>query len=84
MGLKRRIRRNRGVYLKDSVHDNTEYHITRNGVDQEAIRLLFKECGFDCNIVSYFSTQSRFCQPIGAILNMKNTFAVLAQKRHVT
>ena len=82
-GLRRRIRRARGIYLEDSVHDNAEYHVTRNGVDQDAIRGLLKEEGFDCNIVSYFSTQSRLFQPIGAILSMKNSFAVVAQKRHV-
>lgn len=80
-GLKRRIRRARGIYLEDSVHDNAEYHVTRNGVDQDAIRRLCEEQGFDCSIVSYFSTQSRFFQPIGAVLGMKNTFAVVAQKR---
>jgi SAM-dependent methyltransferase len=36
-GLKRRIRRSRGVHLPDSAADNTEYHVTRNGVDQDAI-----------------------------------------------
>ena len=82
-GLRRRIRRARGIYLDDSVHDNADYHGTRNGVDQNAIRELFKEQDFDCNIVSYFSTQSRLFQPIGAVLGMQNTFAVLAQKRHV-
>lgn len=82
-GLMRRIRRSRGIYLEDSVHDNAEYHVTRNGVDQDAIRGLFEEQGFDCNIVLYFSTQSRLFQPIGAILSRKNTFAVLAQKRYV-
>jgi len=82
-GLRRRIRRSRGIYLEDSVHDNAEYHVTRNGVDQDAIRVLFEDQGFDCNIVSYFSTQSRLFQPIGAMLSMKNTFAVLAQKRYV-
>jgi SAM-dependent methyltransferase len=82
-GLKRRIRRSRGIYLEDSVHDNTEYHVTRNGVDQDAIRGLFEQQGFDCNIVFYFSTQSRLFQPIGAVLSMKNTFGVVAQKRYV-
>jgi SAM-dependent methyltransferase len=82
-GLRRRIRRSRGIYLEDSIHDNAEYHVTRNGVDQDAIRVLFEDQGFDCNIVSYFSTQSRMFQPIGAMLSMENTFAVLAQKRHV-
>ena len=82
-GLRRRIRRSRGIYLEDSVHDNAEYHVTRNGVDQDSIHVLFEDQGFDCNIVSYFSTQSRMFQPIGAMLSMENTFAVLAQKRHV-
>ena len=82
-GLRRRMRRSRGIYLEDSVHDNAEYHVTRNGVDQDAICGLFEEEGFDCNIVSYFSTQSRLFQPIGAMLSMKNTFAVFAQKRYV-
>jgi len=81
-GLMRRIRRSRGIYLEDSVQDNTEYHATRNGVDQDAIRKLFEELGFDCNIVSYFSTQSYLFQPIGDVLRIKNTFAVVAQKQY--
>ena len=82
-GLKRRLRRAHGIYLEDSIHDNAEYHITRNGVDQEAIYEMFKEHGFDCDIVSYFSTQSRFFQLIGAVLGIKNTFAVIAQKHQM-
>jgi SAM-dependent methyltransferase len=80
-GLKRRIRRARGIYLADSVHDNAEYHVTRNGVNQDAIRSLFREHDFDCDIVPYFSTQSRLFQPIGTALGMKNTFAIVARKR---
>jgi SAM-dependent methyltransferase len=79
-GLKRRIRRARGIYLEDSVHDNAEYHVTRNGVDQDAMRRFFREEDFDCNIVSYFSTQSRLFQHIGTVLGMKNTFAIIASK----
>lgn len=55
-GVKRRLRHRRGVYLSDSMHDNAEYHVTRNGVDQSAICRLFIEEGFDCDIKSYFST----------------------------
>ncbi len=82
-GLRRRIRRSRGIYLEDSVHDNTEYHVTRNGVDQDAIREFLREQGFDCNVMSYFSTQSRLFQPIGTLLGLKNAFAIIAQKCHV-
>jgi 2-polyprenyl-6-hydroxyphenyl methylase / 3-demethylubiquinone-9 3-methyltransferase len=83
-GLKRRIRRSHGIYHEDSVHDNAEYHVTRNGVDQDAIQVLFEDQGFDCNVVPYFSTQSRVFQSIGTMLDMKNTFGILAQKRHDT
>ena len=82
-GLMRRLRRRRGIYLEDSVHDNAEYHVTRNGVDQDAIRMVFEEHGFDCNIVYYFSAQSRFFQIVGNALGVKNTFAVISQKRAI-
>lgn len=80
-GIKRRIRRSRGIYLEDSVYDNAEYHVTRNGVDQDAIRRLFEQLGFNVDIVAYFSTQSRLFQSIGDLLGLRNTFAVIAKKR---
>lgn len=79
-GLVRRLRRARGVFIEDSIHDNAEYHIVREGVDQNAIAKLLRQKHFDCEIVSYFSTHSRLFQPIGAALGMKNTFGVIAQK----
>jgi len=80
-GVKRRLRRSRGVYLSGSMHDNAEYHVTRNGVDQNAIQRIFKEEGFDCEIKSYFSTQSRLFQPLGTALGVKNTFGLIARQR---
>lgn len=80
-GLKRRLRRRRGVYLEDSMHDNAEYHVTRNGVDQDAICRLFEDRGFDCNTVRYFSTQSRLFQAVGRALGVKNTVAVIARHK---
>ncbi|MDY6894104.1 MAG: class I SAM-dependent methyltransferase [Thermotogota bacterium] len=80
-GLRRRIRRSQGVYLENSVHDNTEYHVIRNGVDQDSLRRVLEELGFDCTIVSYFSTQSRLFQLVGSVLGLKNTFAIVSQKR---
>lgn len=79
-GFQRRIRRSRGVYLIDSVQDNAEYHVTRNGVDQDAIADMFKKAGFQCTVVRYFSTQSPLFQPIGAGLGVKNCFGVVARR----
>jgi 2-polyprenyl-3-methyl-5-hydroxy-6-metoxy-1,4-benzoquinol methylase len=79
-GAARRIRRAFGIYLDDSVHDNAEYHVTRKGVDQDAIAALLIEAGFQVTVVKYFSTQSRFFQPIGDRLGVENTFGVIATR----
>lgn len=78
-GCLRRIRRASGKYLEDSPHDNSEYHVVRNGVNQDAITKFFNEIGFSSEIISYFSTQSYYFQPLGEALNLKNTFAVIAK-----
>lgn len=80
-GIQRRLRRKRKIYLAYSVHDNAEYHVTRNGVDQDAIYMYFKDQGFDCNIVRYFSTQNNLFQSLGKTLGVKNTFALIARRQ---
>lgn len=79
-GWRRYVRRSRGIYLNQCVEDTAEYHVVRNGVDQDAIDTLFSENGFRCDVVRYFSTQSRIFQPLGAHLGIQNTFAIIAQK----
>lgn len=79
-GLKRQIRRSNGVYLDNSVYDNAEYHVIRQGVDQNAIVNLLNNSGFKCNLIRYFSTQGRLLQSLGSVLGIKNTFAIVAQK----
>lgn len=80
-GIKRRLRRGRGVYLADSMHDNAEYHVVRNGVDQDAIAGLFETEGFECDVVRYFSTQNGLFQALGAGIKVNNTFAIVARKK---
>ena len=79
-GLKRWLRRTRGIFLDDSVSDITEFHVIRNGVDQDTICRLFKAHAIECEIVSYFSTQSRFFQTLGTLLGIKNHFSAVARK----
>lgn len=82
-GMQRRVRRSRGIYFDDCPQDNSEYHVVRGGVDQDAIAELFKELGFECQIIPYFSTQSRFWQPIGSAIKAYNTFSVIAKKKPI-
>lgn len=79
-GLRRRIRRSRGIFLPDSPHDNAEFHATRNGVDQDAISSLLLENDLECDIIRYFSAHSSFFQPFGAAVGLSNTFAVIGRK----
>ncbi|MEO7189966.1 MAG: class I SAM-dependent methyltransferase [Vicinamibacterales bacterium] len=78
-GLARRLRRSRGAYRDDSVHDNVEYHVVRNGVDHVALMASLTQMNLECRLVPYFSTQSRLFQPVGAALGLKNTFALIAR-----
>ncbi|MBA2380335.1 MAG: class I SAM-dependent methyltransferase [Blastocatellia bacterium] len=78
-GLLRRLRRARGIYIEDSKFDNAEYHVTRNGVDQEAICKFFDEAGFEYRLITYFSSQSSLFQPLGEKLNMHNSFGIIAR-----
>jgi SAM-dependent methyltransferase len=79
-GVKTRIRRLRGIYIPGSREDDAEYHVTRNGVDQNAIIDVLEAAGFTCEVVRYFSTQSRSFQVLGEALAVKNTFAIIAQR----
>jgi SAM-dependent methyltransferase len=80
-GIQRRVRRSRGIYYDDCPQDNAEYHVVRGGVDQNAIAELFKESGFECQIIPYFATQSRFWQPIGSSIKANNMFSIVARKK---
>ena len=79
-GLRTRIRRLQGIYIPGSKEDDAEYHVTRNGVDQDAIAQLFVAEGFTCEIIRYFSTQSSLFQRLGCLLGIENTFAVIARR----
>jgi len=80
-GVKTRIRRLRGIYSDEHEVDFAEYHVVRNGVDQNAIVALLAEEGFDSTLIRYFSTQSPAFQFIGTRLGMKNKFGIIARKK---
>lgn len=79
-GLGRRIRRMFGVYRTDSPQDNSEFHVVRDGVDQDLIAKTLRDAGMTVEIVRYFSTQGPLWQRLGTRLGISNTFAVIAQR----
>jgi SAM-dependent methyltransferase len=81
-GLRTRIRRLQGIYIPGSKEDDAEYHVTRNGVDQDAIAEFLSSQRFTCEVIRYFSTQSSLLQRLGSFLGLKNTFAIIAQRAY--
>ncbi|TWT31328.1 Ubiquinone biosynthesis O-methyltransferase [Posidoniimonas corsicana] len=79
-GIYRRARRKFGVYHDDSKSDNAEYHVVRNGVDQEAIANLLVELGCECRVVRYYSSQNTLFQKLGEKLGLENVFGVVAKR----
>jgi len=79
-GMWRWLRRRAGIYKEHSVHDNAEYHVVRNGVNQIEIKEFLENNSFKCELVPYFSTQNGFFQILGDFFKFKNTFAIIAIK----
>ncbi len=80
-GIRTRIRRARGVWDEGNSSDMVEYHVVRQGVDEEAIAQMLGNRFADVRVVRYWSTQSGLWQRIGQRLHLKNTFALIATDR---
>ena len=77
-GASTRLRRLRGIYDEDSPHDMVEYHVVRQGVDQDSIVSALAPRFESISLVRYWSSQSPTWQRIGHRLGRHNTFATVA------
>lgn len=73
------LRRLRGAYSDEEPGDMIEYHVVRNGVDEEALLRWLEPRFEEVAIERYWSNQSAQAQRIGDLFRMLNTFAVSAQ-----
>lgn len=80
-GLGSRFRRLRGVYDERNPADMVEYHVVRQGVDQDVVRGVLAARFKEVRLVRYWSTQSRLWQRIGEAVRATNTFACVATDR---
>jgi protein-L-isoaspartate O-methyltransferase len=80
-GLRTRVRRLRGVYDEQEPSDLVEYHVVRQGVDEEAIRDLLRGAFSDVEVFTYWSTQSPLLQRVGDRLGLVSNFGIQATGR---
>jgi hypothetical protein len=71
-------RRLRGIYDDSEPSDTVEYHAVRNGVDHQRLMDILSTRFEKVSLITYWSTQSRIWQTIGARLGLKSTFAIRA------
>ncbi|WP_229818867.1 MULTISPECIES: class I SAM-dependent methyltransferase [Streptomyces] len=80
-GLATRMRRLRGVYDETNEADMVEYHVVRNGLDEQALCALLEPAFEKVELQRYWSTQSGLLQAVGDRLGPPNTFGILARNR---
>jgi SAM-dependent methyltransferase len=77
-GLKTRTRRRFSGLSEEAPSDVVEYHVVRNGVDEEALTALLAERFGRVETVRYWSSQGSPQQRLGERLSLTNTFALFA------
>jgi SAM-dependent methyltransferase len=81
-GVATQVRRLRGVFDDENPSDLVEYHVVRDGVDEQGIVDVLTPRFSEVDLWRYFSTQSRLLQTAGTRLGLESSFGVVATSRH--
>ena len=80
-GARTRLRRLRGCYDESMAADMTEYHVVRQGVDEQALVTFLTTAFSHVDVLRYWSTQAAPLQRLGEKLGLRNTFGIEATGR---
>ncbi|HWG73086.1 MAG TPA: methyltransferase [Acidimicrobiales bacterium] len=83
VGMQTVSRRLRHQLDENDPSDMVEYHVVRQGLDQEEIRRRLSESFLEVSVSPYWSTQAAVLQKIGERMFRPNTFLLLASGRRV-
>lgn len=76
-GAAARVRRARGKFDESNPRDMVEYHVIRDGVNQEELSRRFRTRFEQFAVVPYWSAHSALGQAVGERLGVANTFAII-------
>lgn len=82
-GARTRIRRLQGRYDESLAADMTEYHVVRQGVNDQALAKLLHASFGQVELFHYWSTQAPRWQRLGERLRLRNTFGIEATDRRI-
>ncbi len=77
-GLQTRLRRMRGALDEANPRDMVEYHVVRNGVDEEAVLSFARGAFAEATLIPYWSSQLAVAQRLGERLGLHNSFGMVA------
>ena len=77
-GLKTRLRRIRGVFDETNPSDMVEYHVVRNGVDEQMVLSFAREEFSEATLIPYWSSHLGVAQHLGDRLGLNSAFGVVA------
>lgn len=80
-GVRSLARRVSGRMDETNPHDMVEYHVLRQGCDEQAIATLLHPHFRNLDVITYWSTQGRALQALGTRMHARSTFAVRAVGR---
>jgi SAM-dependent methyltransferase len=78
-GLQTRIRRIRGVLDETNPSDMVEYHVVRNGVDEQEVLSFASESFSEATLIPYWSSHVGAAQYLGDRLGLQSSFGIVAQ-----
>lgn len=80
-GLATRIRRVKGEWTETEASDLVEYHVVRDGVDEQALEAELRQHFADVEVFTYWSTQSPFFQKTLGWMELPSEFGLVARRR---
>ena len=78
-GVKTRVRRGTKGLSEDELGDAVEYHVVRDGVDEQAVVDLLSPLFEQVGLHRYWSSQGPLQQRVGEALGLRSTFAIVAR-----
>jgi SAM-dependent methyltransferase len=78
-GIRTRLRRIRGILDDTNPSDMVEYHVVRDGVDEEEILSFAKAAFSEASLLTYWSNQLDLAQRLGDQFGLHDYFGIIAK-----
>ena len=79
-GIQTRLRRSRGILDETEPRDMVEYHVIRDGVDEEKILSFAKTAFSEVSLIQYWSSQLGLAQRLGERVGLQDSFGIIANE----